>query len=246
MGPKNPRAKSQKRVLSPKSARPQSSRAAQASKVTTVHSRRMEQAEAKRAAILDAALELFSRLGLHGTTVDQIADAAFVSKTNLFYYFVSKEDIYVAVLHQLLDEWLAPLRAIKVDDDPVTSIRDYIRRKVDFSRAKPEASRLFCLEIVQGAPLIGHELRSSLKQLVDDKAFVIQTWIKSGKLAPVDPYHLIFAIWSTTQHYADFAVQVDALIGHKLDNAAFAEETINNIQHIILDGVRKRPTTPQS
>src|ERR1700744_6137814 len=68
--------------------------------------RRQQRAEAKNSAILDAALRLFSRFGLHGTTVDQIAEAANVSKTNLFYYFASKEDVYVAVLQRLLDEWL--------------------------------------------------------------------------------------------------------------------------------------------
>ena len=41
--------------------------------------------------------------------------------------------------------------------------------------------------------------------------------IAVGKLARVDPYHLIFAIWSVTQHYADFAVQVDAVLGRRED-----------------------------
>ena len=68
---------------------------------------------------MDAALSLFSRFGLHGATVDQIAESADVSKTNLFYYFASKEDIYIAVLERLLDEWLAPFRASEIDSDPI-------------------------------------------------------------------------------------------------------------------------------
>ncbi len=80
--------------------------------------RRQQRTEAKNSAILDAALRLFSRFGLHGTTVDQIAEAANVSKTNLFYYFASKEDVYVAVLQRLLDEWLAPFRAIEIELGP--------------------------------------------------------------------------------------------------------------------------------
>ena len=202
--------------------------------------RRLKQIEAKKSAILDAALLLFSRFGLHGTTVDQIAEAANVSKTNLFYYFATKEDVYVAVLQRLLNVWLAPLRALEIDGDPVESIRDYIRRKIEFSQKNPEASRLFCLEIVQGAPLVGDELRTSLKDLVEAKVLVIRAWIEAGKLAPVDPYHLIFSIWSTTQHYADFAVQIDAVMGRRLDDNAFVEETISNIQRIILDGIRTR------
>ena len=203
--------------------------------------RRLQQIEAKRTAILDAALGLFSRAGLHGTTVEQIAEDAGVSKTNLFYYFASKEDIYVAVLSRLLDQWLAPLRAIEPDADPILAIGDYIRRKILFSRSHPAASRLFCLEIVQGAPLLGRELETSLKQLVDAKSAMIRDWVASGKLAPVDPHHLIFAIWATTQHYADFAAQIDALLGTGLDDDAFAAAAAENISRIILEGIRFRP-----
>ena len=48
--------------------------------------------------------------------------------------------------------------------------------------------------------------------MVERKAAVIQHWIDQGKLAPIDPYHLIFLIWAATQHYADFAPQVKAVM----------------------------------
>lgn len=201
---------------------------------------RLKRIEAKRGAILDAALALFSRYGLHGTTVEQIARTAAVSKTNLFYYFASKEEVYVGVLSRLLDQWLEPLRDLQLDTDPIEGIGEYIRRKVLFSRTHPEASRLFCLEMVQGAPLLRHELETSLKQLVDAKAEVIRGWTAAGKLGPIDPYHLIFAIWATTQHYADFASQVDALLNTGLDEDRFVEEATRNVQRIILDGLRVR------
>src|SRR4030042_1049968 len=59
-----------------------------------------------------------------------------------------------------------------------------------------------------------------LRHLVAEKAPVIQSWIAAGKIAPVDPYHLIFAIWAVTQHYADFSVQVDAVLGRREDPRA--------------------------
>lgn len=203
--------------------------------------RRLRQVEAKRAAILNAALALFSRNGLHGTTVEQIAETADISKANLFYYFSGKEAVYVAVLRDLLDEWLAPFREMSADDDPMASLGDYIRKKIVFSRIRPEASRLFCIEMIGGAPLLGDELRSSVRELVRSKASVISAWIEAGLLAPVDPYHLIFTIWATTQHYADFAVQIEAMTGRSLAEEAFLEETIASVSRIILDGVRPRP-----
>ncbi len=72
-----------------------------------------------QAVILKAALEVFSAYGYRGTTVDQIAVKAGLSKPNLLYYFKRKEDIYVAVLEHTLEEWLKPLRMLDVGGDPL-------------------------------------------------------------------------------------------------------------------------------
>jgi TetR/AcrR family transcriptional regulator len=167
----------------------------------------------KREAILEAALEVFSGYGFRGATIDQIAEAAGMSKPNLLYYFPSKEDIHKALIARLLDTWLDPLRAIRSDGEPLAEIRSYIRRKLEMARDYPRESRLFANEILQGAPHIYDMLAIDLKDLVDEKAEVIRGWIREGRLARVDPYHLIFSIWATTQHYADFDVQVRAVLG---------------------------------
>ncbi|QHI99248.1 HTH-type transcriptional regulator RutR [Xylophilus rhododendri] len=208
--------------------------------------RRPRQAEDKRSVILQAALGLFSRFGLHGTTVDQVAARADVSKSNLLYYFANKEDLYVQVLRQLLTVWLEPLRGFSVEQDPREAISDYIRRKLVVSRDSPEASRLFCLEMVQGAPLLRDELGRELRDLVERKSDVIRAWVADGRLAAVEPHHLIFALWATTQHYADFGVQVQALTGRTLDDPVFFEEAVGSLQAIVLDGVLGRVAAPVS
>jgi len=200
-------------------------------------SRRLRQIEDKRSVILAAALGLFSRFGLHGTSVDQVAARADVSKSNLLYYFANKEELYVSVLRELLAIWLEPLRGFHPDQDPREAIADYIRRKLLISRDQPDASRLFCLEMIQGAPLLRDELGRELRDLVERKSEVIRGWVAAGKLAPVDPHHLIFALWATTQHYADFGVQVQALTGRTLDDPAFFEQTVANVQRIVLEGI---------
>ena len=194
----------------------------------------------KRAAVLHAALGLFSRYGLHGTSVDQVAARAGVSKSNLLYYFANKEELYVCVLRDLLDVWLAPLREFSAEQDPQGVISDYIRRKLALSRDSPDASRLFCLEILQGAPLLRDELDRELHDLVERKSAVIRAWIADGRLAPVDPQHLLFMLWATTQHYADFAVQVQALTGQTLANPEFFERTVQSVQRMVLMGVAPR------
>jgi TetR/AcrR family transcriptional regulator len=165
-----------------------------------------------RETILEAALEVFSQHGFRGATVDMIAAEAGLSKPNLLYYFPSKEDIHVTLLSQLLDSWLAPLRALDAEGEPVEEILAYVRRKREMSRDFPRESRLFANEVLQGAPNIGPFLQSDLRALVDDKAALIAGWAAEGRIAAVEPRHLIMSIWATTQHYADFEAQIGALV----------------------------------
>ncbi len=169
--------------------------------------------EKNRKTILDAGLDVFSQFGFRGTTLDQIADRAGLSKPNLLYYFPSKEAVHTALLEGLLHTWLDPLHALDPTGDPVAEIQAYVARKLALSRDYPRESRLFANEILQAAPRIEHALSGELKTLVDEKAAVISGWIAQGQMAPVDPYHLIFSIWALTQHYADFDVQVRAVLG---------------------------------
>ena len=187
--------------------------------------------------ILRAALEAFSAYGFRGATVDQIAGGCGLSKPNLLYYFRRKEDIYVALLEHTLQDWLEPLRQLDPAGEPLQEITRYIRAKMRLSRENPKASRLFANEILHGAPAIGTFLKGPLRDLVEEKAAIIRRWTEQGRLAPVDPHHLIFAIWATTQHYADFDVQVSAVLGNPPDMMTKAEETLLTL---LIEGLRPR------
>lgn len=173
-------------------------------------------------AILEGALEVFSVEGFSGARLDAIADAAGLSKPNLLYYFESKEAIHRALIDELLDVWLAPLTEIDGDGDPIEQIVGYVLRKLEMSQEMPRESRLFANEMLRGAPHISDAIEGRLKGQVDHAAGIFSTWIKAGQLAPVDPKHLIFSIWATTQHYADFAAQVEGIVGGD-EKARFSE-----------------------
>ena len=175
------------------------------------------------AAILEAALDVFSQHGFRGATLDQIAEVAGLSKPNLLYYFPSKEAVHTALLSRLLDTWLDPLRAMNPEGEPLAEILAYVRRKLELSRDFPRESRLFANEILQGAPRILPAIEGDLKPLVDSRAAVLTRWMDEGRIARVPPHHLIFSIWATTQHYADFDVQVRAVLGPGHDPFAEAE-----------------------
>ncbi|PTW59746.1 TetR family transcriptional regulator [Breoghania corrubedonensis] len=187
--------------------------------------------------ILAAALEIFSRFGFRGTTLDEIAREAGMSKSNLLYYYPSKAQIYKAVLEEILDEWLKPLRALDVAGDPAAELGDYIARKLDHSAKNPKASRLFANEVLEGAPAMMDVLKGPLKDLVDAKAGVIRIWIDEGRLKPVDPYHLVFMIWATTQHYADFETQISAITGRSIAEPGFHKDAEAALKALFLQAL---------
>ncbi|MAX75016.1 TetR family transcriptional regulator C-terminal domain-containing protein [Alterinioella nitratireducens] len=173
--------------------------------------------------ILNAGLEVFSRHGFRGATLDQIAAEAGLSKPNLLYYFPSKEAIHVTLMDRLMQTWLDPLRKLDAGGDPVAELLAYVRRKLQMSRDFPRESKLFANEILQGAPRMLAALEGDLKRLVDEKAAVVAGWSRAGRLARIDPHHLIISIWALTQHYADFDVQIRAVLGPGHDPMTEAE-----------------------
>jgi len=187
--------------------------------------------------ILNSALEVFSQHGFRGSTIDQIADLSDMSKPNLLYYFNNKEAIIRELIDRLLDVWLDPLREIDPDGDPIEEIKTYIQKKLELSRDFPRESRLFANEILQGAPRIGGEL-NDLKDLVDEKAEIINQWINAGKLVKCDPYHLLFSIWATTQHYADFDIQVRTILGTGKGGDQRFEDARLYLNQLFIDGLK--------
>jgi TetR/AcrR family transcriptional regulator len=194
----------------------------------------------KRELILEAALEVFSTHGFRGSTIDQIAEAAGMSKPNLLYYFRRKEDIHEALIQRLLKTWLQPLRELDEAGDPLTELCSYIRRKLEMARDYPRESRLFANEILQGAPRILPLLEGELKTLVDEKAAIVDGWMRAGKVAETDPRHLIFSIWATTQHYADFDVQVRAVLGPERGGDGRFEDAARFLERFYIEGLKPK------
>jgi len=182
-----------------------------------------------RRRILEAALEVFSTAGFSGGTIDRIAEIAELSKPNVLYYFPSKEAIHAELLSALLAAWMEPLAAIDPEGDPLEEMLAYVRRKLEMSRTMPRESRLFAREILDGAPRLKGVLKGALKELVDDKSALIGRWMEAGHLAKADPRHLIFSVWALTQHYADFQVQICAVLGADTDPHVAADPFLQTL-----------------
>jgi len=162
--------------------------------------------ERNREKILQAAEEEFALNGYKGATIQNIAERAGLPKSNVLYYFSNKTRMYSAMFDDILGRWNKVFSDVRPEHDPAEAIASFIRTKVEMSSRYPLASRLFAMEIIQGAPFLMDHLRTNMREWVRGRAEVIQHWIDDGRMADVDPVQLIFLIWSSTQHYADFQV----------------------------------------
>jgi TetR/AcrR family transcriptional regulator len=188
------------------------------------------------AVILRSAEQEFADHGYKGASMNSIARGAGIPRTNVHYYFKNKLDLYIAVLAGVVEMWNQAFGQITPEDDPADALAAYIRAKVMYAKTNAQASKIFASEIIHGAPNLTSYMKKDFKLWFGQKAAVIQSWIDMGKMDPVDPYYLIFLIWGSTQHYADYEVQVRSVLGKKkLTNKDF-DDIADNLTRIVLKG----------
>ncbi|MBT00584.1 MAG: TetR/AcrR family transcriptional regulator [Oceanospirillaceae bacterium] len=187
--------------------------------------------------ILRAAEVEFASSGFKGASMNDIAQRAGLPKANIHYYFKNKLGLYIAVIADIIDMWDSTFNTITEQDDPEQILTAYIARKIQFSAENPLASRIFATELVSGAPNLKDYLRDDYSVWFGDRAGIFRAWAEQGKIdKEVTPEHLIFLLWSATQHYADFAVQIKAALGRSELTEQDYEDATNTLTHIILKG----------
>lgn len=191
--------------------------------------------------IINAAEEEFVHNGFRGASIQNIADRAGIPKANVHYYFKSKTNLYVAVLDNIITLWNDLLGEITVDDDPAEVLDRFIRKKVELSYTHPRASKLYAMEMIQGAPHLKGYIRTEMRQFVRRKAQIIEQWIELGRMDKVDPMHLIFLIWSSTQHYADFDVKILTVMNRAEYEPDMIKDISDFLSHMILKGCGLKP-----
>ena len=177
--------------------------------------RRIEIRQQNETLILQAAEKVFAEAGFGGATMQLIADMAGLPKANLHYYFPTKEALYRQVVQNIFEIWLHAAGSMDRAPGPVEGIGAYIDAKMEISRRHPDGSKVWASEVMHGAPVIQDYLETTLRDWTTGRAALIQRWIDEGKMAKVDPEHLLYMLWATTQHYADFGHQIETLNGGK-------------------------------
>ena len=187
--------------------------------------------------IMMAAEKVFAEAGFGGATMQLIADVAGLPKANLHYYFPTKEALYRRVVQDIFQVWLKAADIFDQASGPVEGIGAYIDAKMEISHRHPAGSKVWASEVMHGAPVIQDYLETTLEQWTNSRISVIQSWIDRGLMAPIDPRHLLYMVWATTQHYADFGHQIETLNKGELLTDAQWRAATDNVKTIILKGI---------
>src|SRR4051794_39294390 len=110
---------------------------------TSRPSRKRLSAEDRRTAILDAALEVFSRRGYNGASIDEIANAAGISKALIYEHFPSKKDLHVSLLERHVQEIFMRLAETADTKDPgEVRLRNGVNAFLEWAETNRDAFRL--------------------------------------------------------------------------------------------------------
>ncbi|EEW23874.1 TetR/AcrR family transcriptional regulator [Rhodobacter ferrooxidans] len=203
--------------------------------------RRSENRRENQRLILAAAEKVFAEAGFGGATMQLIADMAGLPKANLHYYFATKEELYRRVVQDIFEIWLHAADSFDAAPDPASGIGAYIDAKMEISRRHPAGSKVWASEVMHGAPVIQDYLETTLREWTGGRAALIQGWIDAGKMDPIDPQHLLYMLWATTQHYADFGHQIETLNGGAPLTEAQWQAAKASVKQIILRGIGALP-----
>jgi len=201
-------------------------------------SRRSLNRKALEQKILDAAEVVFAEHGFNGAALEAIAERAGLSKQNMLYYFPSKESLYQNVLKHILDLWIEKMALMEqAGDTPATMLENYIRGKLEISKVRPYGSKVFANEVISGAAHLKFYLENDLLPQLETDLELVRGWIANGEMDPVDPEHLFFTIWASTQTYADFSTQICLALGkNELDEEDFRRAG-DFLTHVFLKGL---------
>jgi TetR/AcrR family transcriptional regulator len=203
----------------------------------STQARKIKIRKANEALILETAERVFALSGYQGATIAQIAREAGLPKANVHYYFKTKLDLYRQVFEQILDDWMEEASTFEKYPGPEQALRAYVEAKMEFSRKRPFGSRVWASEVMGGAPVMEGFLGTTLKKWVDDRARIIRGWVRDGKIDPIHPRALLYMIWGTTQHYADFERQLVILNdGKEISDRQYRERT-EQVVSLILSSV---------
>jgi TetR/AcrR family transcriptional regulator len=181
-------------------------------------------AERTRRAILDAAEIEFADKGLAGARVDVIAEQSCANKRMLYYYFGSKDDLYVAVLERAYGAMRERERELNFAHlEPLEAIKTLVAFKFDYYAENPRIIPLLAAENMNGGKYLKRtrRLRDMHLSLMDMIRKVLAAGERQGVIRPgIDPFQLYVSFSALSYFYFSNAATLSAAFGRQLMSAA--------------------------
>ncbi|MBZ5515356.1 MAG: TetR/AcrR family transcriptional regulator [Acidobacteriia bacterium] len=163
---------------------------------------RHRRAAETRAAILRAAEDLFAQAGLDGARTDAIAAAAGVNKALLYYYFKSKEDIYLAVLEEHRQAFLDQALNILSQKGPAAPVLlQFVGTYFDFIGSHRHFARLFQRLMLAHGKGVEKIARRRIVPVQRALTALLRRGIRRGEFRPSDVGHTAVSVVALTVFY---------------------------------------------
>jgi AcrR family transcriptional regulator len=199
---------------------------------------RSRDADRSQLAILASARDEFSARGLAGARMDSIAERAGLNKRLIYYYFGSKDDLFLAVLERVYADIREAEQRLHLDEiEPVEAIRQLVSFTWHYYLEHPEFITLLNSENLHGAAHLKRseriqEMNSPLVQLLD-------TVLERGRRdnlfrAGVDPVQLYISIASLCYFYLSNNHTLSAIFGRDLRAPKAMAQRLSHMTDLVL------------
>jgi AcrR family transcriptional regulator len=199
-------------------------------------------AERTKRALLDAAEVEFAAKGLAGARVDVIAEEAGANKRMLYYYFGSKDDLYVAVLERAYGAMRERERELNLTHlDPLDAIQRLVEFKFDYYAENPRIIPLLAAENMNEGRYLrrSRRLRDMHLSLVDMICAVLARGERKRMIKPgIDPFQLYVSMSAVSYFYFSNSATLSTAFGRQLTSSAERKARRAHAVDVILSYVK--------
>jgi AcrR family transcriptional regulator len=199
---------------------------------------RSRDADRSQLAILASARDEFALRGLAGARMDSIAERAGLNKRLIYYYFGSKDDLFLAVLERTYADIREAEQMLHLDEiEPVEAIRRLISFTWHYYLEHPEFITLLNSENLHRAAHLKRsdriqEMNSPLVQLLDN---VLERGKRENLFrAGVDPVQLYISVASLCYFYLSNNDTLSAVFGRNLRAPKAMAQRLSHMTDLVL------------
>ena len=203
--------------------------------------------ERTRAKILEAATDDFTKHGLGGARVDRIAKRAGTNERMLYYYFVSKEQLFLTVLESVYIRLAEAEKALDLDHlEPVEAVKKLIEFIWSYYIEHPEFISLINSENLHQAKYLKKSRK--LAQLVSPVQDNIRAILQRGQEAGIfrggiDPAEVYITLVALNYYYLSNRFTLSTVLARDLMSPVAKESHLRHATEVVLNYLLKvKPT----